>query len=520
MDARRLNPLIIAATVFFLLTAFLARPVAGQWDSPDEMANAFWAGRVATGDSLVIRDTLVGIGRGAVHPRSFAVVAGALMPGSFPGLLFIYGMLNGFLRLPIWLLTPLITALAGLALARSLKPLFGERAAFWSGLLFFGHPAVIYYTSRGLFHNMLGIDLLIFAAYALASRPCERLWGARRADIDAIAAGGLFGLAMLTRLSEAVWAVPLLVLLVWKLGPKPGRRLAWIMVGASLPLFLLLEFNAAIYGSPLRTGYVIPTTPVADAVAVGAVAASPFAFHLRQALHNANAYGLRIFWWISLPSAAGFLIWLFGRRNRNRDENWYAAAALLTAVWLAAFYGSWAVQDRYDSTVTIGTSYARYFLPAYVLALPFAVKAFTFVSGAMRRRRAALFEAVIVVAALSVNIAVLGGDEGLRAVRATLAENAAKKPALLAAIPADAVVLTRRFDKVLFPDRLRVVPVFDAASFDAVAELSSYALIYYYGLDADPGERDLVTRESGARGLRLEQVATPWPGESLFRIGK
>jgi hypothetical protein len=168
--------------------------------------------------------------------------------------------------------------------------------------------------------------------------------------------------------------------------------------------------------------------------------------------------------------------------------------------------------------VTIGTSYVRYFLPAYVLMLPFAAQALIALAEKARVPKRLLAECAVIIAACTLAATVFIGDESLRAVRHTLTENAAKKPLLLAAIPDGSVVLTARFDKVLFPDRLRIVPVFDQASFDAVASLAAYAPIYYYGLDADPGEHTFVQSEAAKRGLFMEPVAAPWPGETLFRL--
>jgi len=184
--------ILVAVTAsFFTLTAWLARPVGTHWNSPDEMANAFWAARVAAGESLAVHDPLVAVGAGAVHPRSFAVLGDALVPGSFPGLFLFYGAINGLTQLPLWVLTPFFTALAGLALYGALRRR-DERWAFWSALFFLANPAVIYYASRGLFPNLLVVDLLIFALWFLASRPFSE-WHGENCVYDDLAAGLLVG---------------------------------------------------------------------------------------------------------------------------------------------------------------------------------------------------------------------------------------------------------------------------------------------------------------------------------------
>ena len=133
-----LKILAVAALLFFGVTSWLGRPAEGLYDSPDETANAFWAGRVAAGQPLAIADPIVGEAGGAVHPRSMAVRGDLLLPGSFPGSFLLFGALQPVSRLPFWMMTPLITALAGLAFYGLLRRLFPEgRTALFAAALFY-----------------------------------------------------------------------------------------------------------------------------------------------------------------------------------------------------------------------------------------------------------------------------------------------------------------------------------------------------------------------------------------------
>lgn len=527
MSRRRDLILFALAVGFFLLTAFLARPVAGLWNSPDETANAFWAGRAAMGQPLTLSDEAVGLGAGAVHPRSMGVWGDALVPGSFPGLILILGAFKRILLLPFQLVTPLFTALSGVLFGALVARLFDRRVGFWAGVLFFIHPAVLYYAARGLYHNELCLDLLIAAAALFALRPFQAHFR-RDGRIDDALGGLLFGLAMLTRASEAVWAVPAFLLFLPLVKQDRWRRFGYALIGMALPAFVFLYINASLYGSPFRTAYTEPPAAALSARPSASASVSrvpsggsalPFGFHPRLIWNDVWHYGLALFWWQTALSAAGFIWWTARRRQASRAQKTFAAAALFTAAWLAIFYGSWRIFDRLDPTiVSIGNSHVRYFLPAYLAALPFAALALARAADALRKPW--LPAAVIALSAfLAVRLAVYAGDESLRAVRVTLEGNARKKQVLLAAIPPQAVVMTERFDKLLVPERLRIIPTTDETGFAAAAAAVSHGLdVYWYGLTPDQPELRRLEDAAARNGLAMGAPSSPVNGEALYPL--
>jgi hypothetical protein len=187
--------------------------------------------------------------------------------------------------------------------------------------------------------------------------------------------------------------------------------------------------------------------------------------------------------------------------------------------------------DRFDPTVvTIGTSYVRYFLPAYLATLPFAALALARlegVLGATRKNRVSgtrgvpwiPITAVVIGALLAARVSIYAGDESLDAVRLTLEGNALKKQTLLAAIPPEAVVMTERFDKLLVPERLRIIPATDAAAFHAAATVADYQLpIYWYGLSPAHAELDRLSTAAAKEGLVLGKPSSPVEGEVLYPL--
>lgn len=528
----------IAAAVFFFVAWALALHPSGIWNSPDEMANAFWTARVAQGESLQVRDVVVGIGAGAVHPRSIAVVGDALVPGSFPGLYLLYGTIVAILRFPLEAITPLLTALAGLAFGAIAGRLFGRRVGFWTILLFYLHPAVLYYSARGLFHNVLFVDLVIFAAGFLVLRPFKRFFGSREI-LDDVIAGFLLGWAVVTRASEAVWLLPACLAFLPLAGRDRWRRLLGVLAGAILPAFIFMQINSALFGSPFSTGYggappsetmAAPTLSEAEGPVPGIIdrigAFLPFGLHPRHMLSHGWQYGAAMFWWFTALGAVGLAFWAFAWKRTDPAQRLYLLVAALVAGWLVTLYGSWYLRDNLDPTrVTIGTSYVRYFLPAYVLALPWVAMGLLRIADAaghltplLRSKGVTSATLLFAVAGLSLHVAVFSGDESLLSVKRTLEINAAKRPALLEAVPEDAVIMTERFDKLFFPDIVRFMPRTDEASFKAAESVALYAPIYWYGLEPSDEELHRLEDLAARHGFSFAYPYSPIIGETFFRL--
>lgn len=537
------KPIIVLACIamgFFYLTSWLGAPPGAIWNSPDETANAFWIERVSGQEPLRVREFIVGIGAGVVHPRSFNVNGTALVPGSFPGLFLLYGGLSFFTGFPISAMTALLTLFAGLAFFALLRRLFDEKVAFWSSVFFFFHPAILYYTGRGLFHNMLFIDLLIFAVAFFILRPFSKKLGSVN-WIDSVFAGILFGFAIITRASEAPWVLLSALAFLPFLGVGRWKRVGHVILGGLLPLFILLSFNASTYGSLLGSGYAIPspvqevTTGLVEGNAlaseVQSVSASllPFGFHPRLIVLHGMDYGLEIFWWFSLAGILGLTVFFMSWCTQDKKKRMYFYVTGAITIWLLVFYGSWFVRDHYDPTrVTIGTSYVRYFLPIYILTLPWVVQGLMWIGERITHTMAlkkiqtgrVMVVFAILFALLSFRVAITEGDESLLAVRATLQSNLEKKNIILKAIDKKAVVMTERFDKLLFPEHMNIIPIMDETAFQTVPVILNYAPVYWYGVT--PSEELLSRWQRMAReaGLRFEVRESPIEGESVFEFIK
>ena len=120
----------LMAIVFLMAVWWLPATTPEIFNSPDEMANFYFAKNVALHNSLSVPEPLNNELGNRVYPRSIAASNGALRPLSFIGLPVIYGVLAKIFSVrAIPFFTGLIAALAGLAFYFLLRKEFGQK---WS----------------------------------------------------------------------------------------------------------------------------------------------------------------------------------------------------------------------------------------------------------------------------------------------------------------------------------------------------------------------------------------------------
>jgi len=140
-----------------------------KFSSPDETANYFWISRIARGKPLYYFEELNGLGNNLVHPRSVNAVGGKIVPGSFLGMIIIYGFLAKIFGL--WVvpyLTPFFSVLGIVFFYLLIKEIFQKKTiALLAAMLLSFIPPWLYYSSRGMYHNILFMSLLIMGIYEL-----------------------------------------------------------------------------------------------------------------------------------------------------------------------------------------------------------------------------------------------------------------------------------------------------------------------------------------------------------------
>lgn len=507
-----------SAILFFLLTSFFALSWRnGHYNSPDETANAFFIRQYVQTGSFRVAEPLNVIAENIIHPRAVAITEHDLAPGSFLGMLLLYGWIARILGL--WVLpflTPFFALAAAYAFRSIITRVFGDRIARWSFVLFLFHPALLYYTGRSLFPNVLFLSLLCIGAALLLSARTNKRW---------FLGSLVIGLALTVRTAEVGWMFAV-ALLAWSFY---RREISWSRVALSvfsvfiafLPVFL---HNNSLYGNPFYNGYAqIDSDALPAAFAwhfesrfLSAVASLLLPFGIKPVvlLGNAYQYGIWFFWWIALPVILGLVMQARLFRKRKGPQHTFMMCFLLTAAWLFVYYGSWEFRDTTLLGPTIGTSYVRYWLPLFVFGIPYAAYALQSITHTMMRRGA-----VVLLSALSFVVVFLQTPESLLPLYRTAVADRAVTQAVLQRTEATAVILTERSDKLFFPDR-RVIfndPLDQKKTDRVVATLANHVPVYYF-TELQQHDIDFMNER------RLAQYNVAWSageeigGQRLYRL--
>jgi len=537
----------VLALVFFIVYGFLFWGAPLKFNSPDETANYYFASEFTESSKLWTLEPMNITFGPVIHPRSITVNDGRLVPGSFIGLHLIYGTIGKLISVNfIPLLTPLITVLAAFALVRVFKRIFDERIAYLSGVLFFVHPAVWYYASRGMMHNMLFVNLLIFGAFFLIAKPLSKVatkypMALITPYLDVVLAAVCFGLAVVVRTSEVFWLVAVGVFLVAYFIKKISYSKAVIFIVifflSVLPMFLM---NESLYGSPLASGYsILDNSEVLSyesvviegdtAEQVTSVAATisgylaPFGIHPRTLLRNFFNYFVEMFWLMNILIFFGFLIFISKLRERKTSEKFglYLSVTAFVGAWLVIVYGSWVFNDNPDPTkVTIGTSYVRYWLPIFILTIPFIAHGINRASQFFKRdwqKHTVLVVVVLIIFVTSFRL-VFFGEDGLAAAKASVDANYKIAEQVYQYVEEDAVIIVDRADKVFFPERRVMYPLRDDDTYELMPRIILRASLYYYGISFPEEDMEyLNSRRLYDMNLQIRQVSQ-FGDESLYWI--
>lgn len=523
---------VIVAIVFFLGTLVLPLASRTLFISPDETASAFFARQVSETGSFQVADPLTAQFNDTLYPRSVVAIDGKLVPQSFVGLPVIYGVFVYFFGpFVLFILTPLLTILAALALRTSLRSLFSPFVADLSSLLFLLHPAMWYYSARGLMHNVLFVCLLIFGVYFFVRRPlfhhlerCKHRVGKLipiQKHLDPLVSGVFIGLSIFVRASEVYWVLGAAFFLLFchPKRPKPIEGALLFLMGALLGVLPFFLFNFFTYGHPLTTGYTVTESVDVTRSAIASITTAnilfPFGLDLKTAISHIADYGLLLFWWFSALALIGFGITL-------PQHRFYTTLFFLVSLWLGIWYGSWTFFDNPDPTqITIANSHVRYWLPVFILSIPFVAEALVWISSRARTRLAhgiALTSLMLFVGGMSVRVVFFDGQDALFRVARILKQSAYVKEDVLSRTESDAVIIVDRADKLFFPDRHVRYPLRSEETYALMSELITAVPLYYYGITL-PEKDTHYLNESKLKslGLRIEYLNT-YEAESLYQL--
>lgn len=522
------------------------------FNSPDETANYFFSKLFAEKGTLTFHEPLLSASSGYLHPRSMTAVGDDVAPVSFLGLPVIYGFLAkvfGVNAIPFF--TPAIASISALFFFLLVRNVWSMQAALPAMILFLLHPAYLYNANRAMLHNVLFVDLLIIGC-ALASQ-MVRMRKSAGALCMAFLAGIALGGSLWVRFSESIWILGLLPVL----GIAFYRKLrigivAAFLAGLAVPLILMAQYNALVYGNPLLFGYQTPVIPQAvqqieQSASIiqslmhldGAAAKTQIVallvslksallpFGINPHLFKKTFLDYAVFFFLPFSIlAAGGLFFFFWRgvvqivRERSASRLFLLASYAAMGAWLIVFYGSWVFHDNLDKEVTIGTSYIRYWLPITIYSLPMVGELIAFLLERCRGHvhRAFLAACIVCLALLSFGQVFTGSTESITAMASSLASYHGKRQFIADTTPQDSVLFSARSDKIFFPTRRVAEQTSDFRELELVKGMYGRAPIYYYGLWSQQDASTVSKKYFEPYGFSLVFVADADSREHLYKV--
>ncbi|MFA5886685.1 MAG: glycosyltransferase family 39 protein [Patescibacteria group bacterium] len=469
---------------FFILITPLKTPtnLEPRFDWPDSTANYFWVKEFATHNKLSLSEPLNLEADNLIHPRSFNVNSrGELVPGSFLGLILIFGGLAKLFSVKaIIYFTPVLAVSAAWALYLIIRKLFNsEKVALWSALLLLINPAWDYYTYESLLPNVPFVSIFLWSVWALLSIKKEKL-------ITWFSAGLISGLALSIRPSEIIWVTIIYVaLLINQKNIKPNKGWLLLILGGVIALLPSLYEQKIIYGQVLNVGYnqlASLTEPGLQLKSLIKQLIIPFGFSPGAAFQNFGRYFLTLSWpFLSLAIIAYFFL-----KEKRSLFNKYLLISAVIFIYLIFYYGSWRFDDQLNLSLNnLGASYSRYWLILSVLILPLA--------GALLNKLGRLKYQISLsclpwlvfcfLALWSINLTLFKDPNNILSVRQKVATYKIQAAQVINQTEAEAIIITTRTDKWFFPER-RVIHSFnprqDKKLLEVIDKLKSQTPVYIF----------------------------------------
>ena len=503
--------LTIICLIFGGVYLYLVKPLtfdgdlSHRFDWPDETANYFWASHYAKTGNLFYQESLNQIAQNQIYPRSFNVRNdGALVPGSFLGLILLYGTLAKiFSSNLIIYFTPIISIIGVLAFYGIIKRIFDNTTAFVATILLLMHPAWWYYSVTSMLPNVTFISLFLGGIYFFLKNEKIR-WP------DVLLSGFLIGLAISIRPAEVIWMIIVLLgIFILRKDQLKFSYVVLLLVMSSLAMVPSLSHQQSLYGDYLASGYSQLQSESFGTCQSCEVVKSiflPFGFHPTLIASNLWTHYLSRLWWLSLITLLGLVAFLVQTKKQKEEIFGYVLISMLVFGWLGVYYGSWEFTDKLTVHLnTLGISYVRYFLPLFILAVPFTARGLIWISSILKSRWRHLGLSVLLLGLLypSAHLVLAKKPDSILPVKQRILSYKNSAATVMAETPDDAVIVTVRKDKLFFPER-KVIHTFEALSLnkdlvEILKDLVAAAPVYYYALGPEP-------QVEFANGLKLELI--------------
>ncbi|MFA6254776.1 MAG: glycosyltransferase family 39 protein [Patescibacteria group bacterium] len=429
--------------------------------------------------------------------------------------MLLYGTLAKIFSLKaIIYFTPLFSILGVLAFFGICKRIFNEKIALISAILMLAHPAWWYYSVASMLPNVTFISLILLSIYFLFQ-------GQKLKISQTLLAAFFAGLALSIRPSEIIWLIVVyLVVIIYLQGKLKLRHLILFLAIAFLVFLPSLYQQRILFGDFLTSGYsqlqdnqsgVCQSCQMVKSVIL------PFGFHPALAAYNFWTHYLSRLWWFSLLAILGLVAFLTQKGRQKIEIFGYILFSLFSFGWLIIYYGSWQFSDLLTVHLnTLGLSYVRYWLPLYLLALPFVALSLLVLTNFLKNRWQNLVLALLLVALFypSACLVLAAKPDSILPVRERIYTYKQTAQEVINLTEPGSVIVTVRKDKVFFPER-KVIHTFDALSLNQelltiLPDLTKVVPLYYYALGPEP------TLEFD-NGLKLEPIKNIGQ-EVLYRV--
>ena len=531
---KQLVILLVLAIIFFFIYSFLVydNPLS-RFTWPDETANYFFISNFVSESDFRFAEPLNQIAANLIHPRSFNVFEHDLVPGSFLGLLLIYGLVAKLVGLTlIKYLTPLLAVIAGLFFYKILLKIFSPKIAFISTLLFYINPAWWYYAGFSMLPNIAFISFLIIGLFFYLDIDKHK---EQRNVLRVIFAAFFIGLAFIIRTNEFLWILGILVLILlvyW-------RKIKWyyplVFITVIFLVFVpIFYYNQQTYGSYLSFGYLrleqgndlvsqIPTEfkPAEKSALYNFTKflVLPFGYNQENFLAVIYQYYIQLFWWLFIPAILGLLILL--KKYNKQSKAVYFICFLAVSAYLIIYYGSWIFADKMTLELNqLGISYVRYFLPIYIFSLPLAALFFYSLANSLKNKKLKIILSALLIGSciyFSVNLIYFSPNDGLIKIKENINDYNQINQKISQLTESKAVIISRRSDKIFFPQR-KVISRLQLQDTQYWHQLLAQGIpLYYYSYEGKEFMTQLTSDLTGFDILMTDMV--PVHGnESLYKV--
>lgn len=491
---------------------------------PDESANYFFARVFARSGSFSQMENLNLLSDNLLHARSVNVLPdGSLVPIGFLPALVIFGLslkiLGEFGGL---FLTSFLASLTVYGVYRLVFYVFKKiDLALLVVLLMLPLAPWLYFANMVMLYGIVFIFLVVFGWLAIIN---SFIYSYKK-DFWWILGSAVLTLAVFVRPTEVVWlGVLALVVIYWHWGQFDFKRVLSGLIVFLAAGIIFLSLNKAVYGSYFSSGYLnletggLPTD--FNKHSYLSLLFAPFGFDLKLILFNFYKYFIRVVPLHFILACLGFG-WMFFKSRVEPVWKSYLAISSLIFIIILIYYGSWQNPDPLVRELnTISISHVRYFLPLYILTLPFASFVIIQLCRYLGKSGRILYWIFVIALGISsFKTAFLSHNDGLLATRDSLFGYYQQFAKVQEIAPQNSVIISERSDKVFWPYYKVVVPQGDLPLFSRIATFIDKTPVYYY---TDLSDRDLteVKTKAESTGLYFGEPSIINNNFKLYKIEK